>query len=106
MTQTRAVLDSETLKRRYLLANDDEDEDDDRSSNTNALSICYSNSSADSTFIGSELSEDNPTINDESFDISKDEVNFMNSTYQTAFSESFSGTMNTISRFHLLVLLS
>ena len=61
---------------------------------------------ADSTFIGSELSEDNPTINDESFDISKDEVNFMNSTYQTAFSESFSGTMNTISRFHLLVLLS
>ena len=60
---------------------------------------------ADSTFIGSELSEDNPTINDESFDISKDEVNFMNSTYQTAFSESFSGTMNTVSRFHLFFLV-
>ena len=74
MTQTRAVLDSETLKRRYLLANDDEDEDDDRSSNTSTLSICYSNSSADSTFIGSELSEDNTTINDESFDISIDEL--------------------------------
>ena len=105
LTQTRAVLDAETLKRRYLIANDDEDEDDDRSSNTSTLSICYSNSSADSTFIGSELSEDNTTINDESFDISIDEVNFMNSTYQTAFSESFSGTMNTVSRFHLFFLV-
>jgi hypothetical protein len=107
LTQTRAILDAETLKRRYLLTdNYDDDDDDDRSSNMSTLSICYSNSSADSTFIGSEISEDNTTINDDyddqSFDISIDEVNYMNNTYKTALGESFGGIINNVTNILFL----
>jgi hypothetical protein len=106
LTQTRAILDAETLKRRYLLTDNYDDDDDDRSSNMSTLSICYSNSSADSTFIGSEISDDNTTINDDyddqSFDISIDEVNYMNNTYKTALGESFSGIMNNVTNILFL----
>ena len=97
LTQTTAVLAAESLKRRYML--DDEEDDlsfDSRSSfsrNTSTLSLCYSNSSADSTFVPSEFDDDTlTTINDfddESFDLSVDDVTCMNSTYQSAVNETF-----------------